>query len=160
MDKLAEELIELLALLLQTHGRLLAIACARQVAIKTFDASGLNVLLERERVEVATAQSLELRRRNLLSRLQPLLGRGIPATTSEIAGRCGEPAKTRLLVLAGRLREVVTELDTTNRINAKVSQTVVGSLARVMQIITGVAQQAGLYLRNGQKRGISGIHVG
>jgi flagellar biosynthesis/type III secretory pathway chaperone len=159
MDKLVAEMIDLLTLMQQTHDRLLAIATARQDAIKTFDAEGLNALLERERKELVTAQSLDQRRRNLLGRLQPLLGRGVTPTTSLIAARCNEPQKTQLLILSGQLRATIEKLDRVNRINSKVSQSVVASFAKVMSIITGVAQQAGLYMRNGRKAAISGIHL-
>lgn len=159
MDKLVQELIELLRQMLATQERLLAIANARLEAIKTFDAGALNGLLERERVEVARAQQLDMTRANLVSRFAALFGRGVPTTTSEIASRCREPEKTQLLVIAGQLRESVEKLQRVNRINSKVSQSVVTSLSKVVQIITGVAQQAGLYMRNGRKSAIKGIHM-
>ena len=159
MDKLVAELIELLRLLLGAHGRLLAIATARREAMRLFDVGGMNDLLERERQELAGVQGLEQQRRNLIARFGPVLGRGVAATTGEIANRCQEPRRTQVLTLAAELRSVVEKLDRESRINVKVSQGVVKSLSKVMQVITGMAQHAGLYMRNGRKTTMAGMHL-
>ena len=87
------------------------------------------------------------------------MGQGVEPSVSEIVKRCGEPAKAQLLGLAGQLRAVVGEVDRTTRINAKISETVVKGLAKVLKIVTGLAQHAGLYMRNGRKAAMKGIHL-
>jgi hypothetical protein len=54
---------------------------------------------------------------------------------------------------------VVEQLDRHTRINAKVSETVVKGLAKVLRVMTGMAQHAGLYMRNGRKAALRGIHM-
>jgi len=54
---------------------------------------------------------------------------------------------------------VVEKTERMNRINAKVSGSVVQSLARVVKVITGMAQHAGLYMKNGRKASLSGVHM-
>ena len=78
---------------------------------------------------------------------------------TEIAKLCGEPTKTQLLCVAVELKDVVQKLNQHTRINATVSESVVKGLAKVMKVMTGMAQHAGLYMRNGRKAAIRGIHL-
>ena len=88
-----------------------------------------------------------------------LLGRGVEIKVSEIAKRCGEPAKTELLVVAAEIKAVTEQLDRNMRVNAKISESVVKGLAKVLKVMTGLAQHAGLYMRNGRKAALRGIHM-
>ena len=79
---------------------------------------------------------------------------------SEIAKRCGEPAKTELLVVASEIKAVTEQLEQNMRVNAKISESVVKGLAKVLKVgMTGLAQHAGLYMRNGRKAALRGIHM-
>jgi len=159
MDKLALELITLLRDMLASQQRLLQIALLRQDAMRSFDIERLNVLHEQERTETQKAESFDNRRTVLIQRFRPLLPANLQPGVSEIARRCQEPVKSQLLALAGRLRAVVEQLDRHTRINAKVSETVVTGLAKVLKVMTGLAQHAGLYMRNGRKAALKGIHL-
>lgn len=159
MDKLVAELIELLESLLAAYTRLVAIATARREAMGAFDTAMLNKLLEREHKEIAECQLLEQRRRNLVEGFKRELGRNIEPTTTEIARRSPEPLKSRILVLSAQIRKTVETLDRNNRINQRASQAVVGAIGRVMKVVTGLAQHAGLYMRNGRKAALRGIHL-
>ena len=159
MDKLAIELINLLREMLLTQQRLLQIATSRQEAMRAFDIDRLNGLLEQERVEVQKADGFERRRNTLVHQFRGILGQGVEPTVSEIAKRSGEPVKSQLLGLAGQLKAVVEQVDRTTRGNAKISETVVKGLAKVLKIVTGLAQHAGLYMRNGRKAAMKGIHL-
>lgn len=157
VDKLASELVTLLQDLLLVHERLLILAQARQDAMRAYDVTHLAALVEREEVEGRTLAQMELRRRELMVRCQRLLG--FAPTTSQVAARCREPIASQLTGLAAKLRDTIERIDRLHRINARVNQAVVKSLAKVLKIVTGVAQHAGLYMRNGRKAALAGIHL-
>ncbi len=159
MDKLVAEMIELLENLVAAYNRLLVIAERRREALGAFDTDMLNKLLEREQYEIGHCQNLEMTRKTLVEKFKRELGRNIEPTSSEIARRCPEPLKSRILVLSGQIRETMANLDRNNRINHRASQAVVGAIGRVMKVVTGLAQHAGLYMRNGRKASIRGIHL-
>ena len=159
MDKLAGQMVELLKDLLGVQERLLTLALARQEAMRAYDMGAMNGLLERERGELAAMESVEKRRTVLVEACRRVMGRGANPTTSEIAGMCKEPTRTQILVLSGKSRGVIAKLERANRINVKVSTAVVASISRVLKIVTGIAQHAGLYMSNGRKASVHGIHL-
>lgn len=159
MDKLVSELLNLLREILASQQRLLQIAVARQEAMRVYEIEKLNVLIEQEKIETQKAETFANRRRVLMNQFTNVLGRGVEIKVSEIAKRCGEPAKTELLVVAAEIKAVTEQLDRHTRMNAKISESVVKGLARVLKVMTGLAQHAGLYMRNGRKAAIRGIHM-
>jgi hypothetical protein len=159
MDKLVAELIELLGELQAAYSRLVAIAENRRDAMRSLDAQLLTRLLEREAREIVRCQQLELSRKDLVERFKRELGRHIQPSTTEIARRCPEPLKTQILVRAGQLRQTMEQLDRSNRINHRASQAIIGAIARMMKAVTGLAQHAGLYMRNGRKASIRGVNL-
>ena len=159
MDKLIGEMLLLLRELLASNQRLLQIALLRQDAMRAFDVQKLNELLEREKLEAQRLETLEKLRRILVEQMKLQLGRGVEPNISELAKRATEPNKSILLSVASQLRTVVEQLDRNSRINAKVSETVIRGLSHILKIVTGVAQHAGLYMRNGRKAALHGIHV-
>jgi hypothetical protein len=158
MDKLVIDLLKLLGDMLAGQQRLLAIATARRDAMKTFDVARLEALTEQERIETGAMAVLDARRKAIVVAFKPHL-RGADATVTEISKRVGEPQKTQMLTLAGQIKAAVEALDRTNRINATVSDTVIKGLAKVLKVVTGLAQHAGLYMRNGRKAALHGIHL-
>jgi hypothetical protein len=159
MDKLATELLDLLREMLLAQQSILRVATLRQEAMRAFDIERLQSLAEQERVEMQRAAELEKRRTALIARLRSQLGNRVEPTVSEVAKRVSEPVRAQLLGMAAQLKAVVEQVDRANRINAKVSQTVVTGLSKVLKIMTGLAQHAGLYMRNGRKAALKGIHL-
>ena len=159
MDKLATELLNLLREMLLMQQQLLQIATARQEAMRLFDLKRLQSLTELEHAELQRAAKIETRRKALIFQLKAALGKGIEPTVTEIAKRTSEPTKSQLLALASQLKAIVEQVDRTSRINAKVSETVMKGLAKVLKVVTGLAQHAGLYMRNGRKAAMKGIHL-
>jgi hypothetical protein len=158
MDKLVNELLKLLGDLLAGQQRLLAMALARRDAMRSFDVSRLEALTEQQRTEMQAMTALDLRRKAIVASFKPLL-RGVEPTVTEISRRAGEPQRTQLLALAAQIKTAVEQLERTNRINATVSDTVIKGLAKVLKVVTGLAQHAGLYMRNGRKAALHGIHL-
>jgi hypothetical protein len=159
MDKLVAELLTLLRELLAGQERLLGLALARREAMRTLDISRLETVAGQERAETARMAELDQRRMALTSQMRAVLGAGTAATVSEVARRVEEPAKSQLLALAAQLKETVEKVERNTRINATISETVVKGLAKVLKIVTGLAQHAGLYMRNGRKAALHGIHL-
>lgn len=157
MERLATELVTLLQDLLAAHERLLGLARSRQEAMRTYDVTTLAVLIEREEIESRGMEKLEKRRVELMAKFKRMLG--FEPSTSQVASKVAEPLKSQLLGLAGQLKAIIEQIDRLNRMNAKVSEAVVKSLAKVLKIVTGVAQHAGLYMRNGRKAALAGIHL-
>jgi predicted phage-related endonuclease len=159
VEKLVTELLNLLREFLAGQERLLKLALARREAMRTFDMGRLEMLAEQERAELLKAAELDKQRAALVGRFAAVLGKGTVPTVTEIAKRVNEPTKSQLLGLAGQIREVVEQVERNTRINAKVSDGVVKGLAKVLKVVTGLAQHAGLYMRNGRKAALHGIHL-
>ncbi|HWB98608.1 MAG TPA: flagellar export chaperone FlgN, partial [Bryobacteraceae bacterium] len=163
MDKIALELITLLREMLEAQRRLLAIAMGRRQAMQAYEMERLHAFAEQEKAETERSAQLEKKRTDLAVgfRQETLrMGQGnVPFSVSEIAKRCQEPAKSQLLVLAAELKSVVEQVERHMRINAKISDAVVKGISRVLKVVTGMAQHAGLYMRNGRKAAVAGIHL-
>ena len=158
MDNVVKELLNLLSDLLACQERLLAMALARREAMRAFEVDRLEMLTEQQRLETQNHTTLDLRRKAIVSQFNPIL-RGVEPTVTEISKRIGEPQKTQLLALASKIKTTVEQVDRNNRINATISDTVVKGLAKVLKVVTGLAQHAGLYMRNGRKAALHGIHL-
>jgi hypothetical protein len=159
MDKLVNELLTLLRELLAIQQRVLLLTLARREAMRTFDIGRLEGLVEQEKAAARALAEAHRRREILTPQLRTLLGKNVQPTVSEIAQRTPEPARSRLLALAGQIRQIAEQVERNNRINATVSEAVVKGLAKVLKVVTGLAQHAGLYMRNGRKAALHGIHL-
>lgn len=159
MANLNDNMVELLEAMLQAHERILALATARYEAMRAFDMPSLTSLMAREQQEVQALTDLEKRRKEVIAQFRAVLGPRVEITTSEIARRADAASRERMLALAGQLKAVIEKIDKINRINSKVSGSVLQSLARVVRVITGMAQHAGLYMKNGRKASLRGVHM-
>lgn len=159
MANLNDNMVELLEAMLQAHERILALATARYEAMRAFDMPSLTSLMAREQQEVQALTNLEKRRKEVIAQFRAVLGPRVEITTSEIAKRADAASRERMLALAGQLKAVIEKIDKINRINSKVSGSVLQSLARVVRVITGMAQHAGLYMKNGRKASLRGVHM-
>jgi hypothetical protein len=163
MDKLVQELLSLLRELLAAQERLLKLALARRESMRTFDIARLELLTGQERLETSALAALDRRRQELIAQFRTHFsrtgGNTAEVNVSEIARRAPEPARTQLLALAAQIKSTVEQLERNTRINTAVSDAVVKGLAKVLKIVTGLAQHAGLYMRNGRKAAMHGIHL-
>lgn len=162
MDKLTQDLVNLLEEMLRSQRALLDVAVGRREAMRAYDIGRLQTLEAQEKAATDGADRLDKQRKLVLSEYRAQAAkenRPAPKGVTEIAARLGEPDRTRVLVLAAELKKVVEMLDRETRMNAKVSETVVRGMAKVLKIVTGLAQHAGLYMRNGRKAALSRIHM-
>src|SRR5262245_37663154 len=140
MDKLFNDLLSLLRELLAGQERLLKLALARREAMRICEVDRLALLAEHERTELQNLAALDRRRQALIPQFKAHLVRGVEPTVSEIAKRAAEPMKSQLLGLAAQLKETVHQVERNTRINATVSEAVVKGLAKVLKVVTGLAQ--------------------
>jgi len=159
MDKQVQELLTLLRDMLAGQQQLLRLGHARREAMRIFEISRLDLLTAQEQIEVQKLAAMDRRRMALVQQFRALLPRGTEPTVSEIAKRVAEPVKGQLLVLAAQIRDAAENVSRNARINATVSEGVIKGLARVLKVVTGFAQHAGLYMRNGRKAVPHGIHL-
>jgi FlgN protein len=159
MDKLVNELLTLLRELMTIQQRILNLTLTRREAMRTFDVARLEGLVEQEKLAAQALANSHRRRESLVQQFRSHLGRNVQPTVSEIAQRTPEPARSQLLALAAQVKALVEQVERNNRINATVSETVVKGLAKVLKVVTGLAQHAGLYMRNGRKAALHGIHL-
>jgi flagellar biosynthesis/type III secretory pathway chaperone len=159
MDKLANQLLSLRRELLAGQQQLLALSIARRDAMRTFDIARLEQLTLQEKTLTEALVAIDRRRQQLITQLRTALPRNVDPTVTEISRRVADPLKTQLLASAAELKQVVEQLERNTRINATVSEAVVKGLARVLKVVTGLAQHAGLYMRNGRKAAMHGIHL-
>jgi hypothetical protein len=159
MDKLANELLSLLRDLLAGQQRLLTLSITRREAMRAFDIAHLEQLTLQEKAATELLAALDRRRQLLIAQLRTVLPRNADPTVTEVARRVADPLKTQLLTVAAELKQVVEQLERNTRINATVSEAVVKGLAKVLKVVTGLAQHAGLYMRNGRKAAMHGIHL-
>jgi hypothetical protein len=159
MDKLVTELLSLLREMLAGQQRLLTLAVARRDAMRAFDVARLEALTEQERAELQAQAAVDARRKALVVQIKAAVGKNVDPTVSEIAKRVGEPQRSQLLALAAQIKAAVEQVERNTRINATVSDAVVKGLAKVLKVVTGMAQHAGLYMRNGRKAALHGIHL-
>lgn len=152
-------MIELLQRLLAAHERLLRVAQARFEAMQNYDLTQLNALLEKEQRETEGLLLLEAQRKTIIAQLRRVPGLPANPSISQLAALSPEPAKSQLLGLSGTLKSVVLELNRLNRINTKVSSGVSAGISKVLGVLTGAAPHAGVYLANGRKARVKGIHL-
>jgi flagellar biosynthesis/type III secretory pathway chaperone len=159
MDKLVSELLSLLRDLLAGQQQLLQLGLSRRDAMRTFDVSRMENLAAQEKIALERLAFLDRRRQQITAQIRATLPRNVEPTVSEIARRVPEPQKSQLLALAAQLKETVEQVERNTRINATISETVIKGLAKVLKVVTGLAQHAGLYMRNGRKAAMHGIHL-
>jgi hypothetical protein len=159
MDKLLPELLKLLRDLMAVQERLLSFVKARREAMRTFDIARLGTLAEQEKQLTEALVAIDRRRQTLIGQFKPFMARGVEPTISEIAKRVTEPVRSQLLGLAAQIKQSVEQVERNKRINATISEAVVKGLAKVLKVVTGLAQHAGLYMRNGRKAALHGIHL-
>jgi hypothetical protein len=159
MDKLANEILALLRDLLAGQQQLLQLGLARREAMRTFDVSRMEAIAGQEKAAIERLASLDRRRMQVMAQVRAALPRNVEPTISEIAKRSQEPLKSQLLTIAAQLKETVEQVERNTRINATISEAVVKGLAKVLKVVTGLAQHAGLYMRNGRKAAMHGIHL-
>ena len=81
-----------------------------------------------------------------------------PALLHHLLGDDAPPAHITLMARA-QIKASVELVERNTRINAAISDGVVKGMAKVLKIVTGLAQHAGLYMRNGRKAALHGIHL-
>src|SRR5207237_854620 len=104
---LGTALESILTRLLTEHERLLAFTHAHRAAIARADTAGIEAAMADQRSASEAIARLETQRQQLMGAVSKPGATSIPPTLSAIAQTLPDPAGTRLLGLAARLRETI-----------------------------------------------------
>lgn len=176
-DPLGAQLESLLGDLLLSHDRLLALAGTHRAAVSRADAHAVGACVDEQRTVVRRIQELEQARRHLVAsvatndkrtspstpRMTLPRGPALPAapapparapTLSAIAERLAEPARGRVLALASRLRELVTQVRREHGAIRAATESLLGHMEGLVAQVGRRLSHTGTYGRRGS------IHVG
>ncbi len=142
-----QQLEDLLAELLRAHEALLELAAEHRAALSRADAAAVHACALRHAELARQIESLEFIRRDLIAALAP----GRPATTiTAIAQGLPEPARTRIIAAAARLKDVLLRVQREMAVLRAATQSLVGHMEGLMQQVARVLTQAGTYGRSGR----------
>jgi len=132
----------LLASLIDTHEQMVAIALDHRRAISRADPAGVQSCIGQQAVLAAQVAALETKRRALTATLAPGL---ISPTISSVAQSLPEPARSRILATAARLRDVLLRLQRENSILRTATQSLLAHMDGLIQQVARALSHARLY---------------
>jgi hypothetical protein len=156
-QQLAGQLADSLSQLRQLYEELMLVLRRKLESMKRADSEGLNSCSARERFLAQRIAEAESHRKQVLSRLQNELGfqAGRGVTVAELAGRLQEPARSKLLIMAQGLHQLISEADRMNQVAALVAKELLTHFRRVYEAMR-VTQGAGALYGPGGARELEG----
>ena len=147
--RVVEELLEVLGEARRLHEELLAVLRRKLEAIRRAEMQAVHSCGAREALLVDRIRRNELRRRGLVERLGRQLavpaGRARPVRLTELAEQLGEPMRSRLLVMAAGLRDLLGKIGDTNRVIGMVSEAMLEHFRQVYEAMRQAVPGSGLY---------------
>ena len=146
-EALIGQLAECLGELRGLYEQLVGVLRRKLEAMRRADTEGLNSCGARERFLVQRMAESDATRRNLVGELQVRAGvrAGQAMTLSDLAERLGEPARSRVLVLAAGLRQVVEEANQLNQVAALSAKEMLVHFGRVYEVMQSGGMGGGVY---------------
>ena len=151
MSSQVSELETLLRQMIADHHRLLSLVEKHAAAMKVFDLKAMaeqGRQQEALRMRIATA---EVRRRLLVQQIARGANMQGEPTLRKLVAQFPQRAEA-LLALRAELKEVVETTASRTKISGKVASAVLGHLNTVVRLLTGAAERAGLYTKQGIPR--------
>lgn len=173
----AGELESLLGALVSEHESWRGLLDTHRDAIKRADGEAVQQAVMRQSLVLQSIADLEEKRRRLVDRAiasDGILGKGSanpkpapstievgtssassplarvgPVTLSQIAESLPEPSRTRLLELAGRLRFLLTDIETQNRTLRTATNSLIAHMEGLMRQVARRLSHSGTYGRKG-----------
>jgi hypothetical protein len=136
--------------LIQTHEQMLAIARDHRAAIGRADGGAVQACIGQQAVLAARAVDLDSTRKRLSAALSQGREAAGATTISAVAARLPEPSRTRILGLAGRLRELLTALQRENRIIRSATESLLSHMDGLMQQVARTLSHTRLYSPQGR----------
>lgn len=139
------QLERVLSDLVAVHEELLTVAREQRRAMSRADAAAIEACTARQGEAVQKAAGLEADRRRIVASL----GGRETASVSSIAAGLPEPARTRIMQIVLRLRDVLMQLQEQTRVLRAAAETIAGNVDGLMQQVSRRLSSAGVYGRQG-----------
>lgn len=141
---LTTRLEAVLAELIAAHRDMLALTQEHRAALSRADGAAVQHCVERQGVAAARIASIETERREVVAALAGP-SRGAPVTITSLAQRLAEPARERIISLAGTLRDLLIALQREAAVVRAATQSLVSHMDGLMQQVARALSQARLY---------------
>ena len=140
--------------LIAAHEELLRLAGAQRSAISRADPRALSDVLNAQSAVAQRVVELEQQRQGAVVLLtkaapQPIGATGAKATMSQLARAIADPARSRLLALADRLRELLNRLHTEHMALKAAAESLSSHMEGLMRQVCRKLSHAGTYARSG-----------
>ncbi len=164
MNAAVEALDQALRELLGAHEELLTLTAAHRSAISRADAAGLSDVLVAQSAVTERIVELERRRQAAVAGMVKLAGLPPPplpvpgqasssaaarTTLSQLLRAISDPARSRLLAVADRLREVLNRLHTEHMALREAAESLSAHMEGLMRQVCRKLSHAGTYARSG-----------
>lgn len=159
-----DHLDTLLRELIAEHESLLAVTIEHRKALSEADLSGLSRCIQEQNRLVQRIAAIDIRRATVVRSIQA--ADGTPAgsadapTVSAIAGAAPEPARSRLLGLGGRLRDLLNTLHREHQSLKLAAETLAAHVDGVMRQVCRHLSHTGTYARSGSVEAGAGVMTG
>ncbi len=164
LDKRVGQVVQVLSELKHLHDELALVVRRKLDAMRAADTDALRSAVAREEFLAQRIREQDGLRRQIVELIGAALGRSAAEsramTVSELAECLGEPARSRLLLLAGALRERVRETGELNRVAGAVSREMLRHFRHVFQVMAQASPPSGgVYTRSGFTETRTGMSV-
>lgn len=137
--------------LIGAHEELLRLAASQRIAISRADARALSDILNAQAAVAQRVVELEQQRQGavvLLTKAAPQAA-GAKATISQLARAIADPARSRLLALAERLRDLLNRLHIEHMALRAAAESLSSHMEGLMRQVCRKLSHAGTYARSG-----------
>jgi hypothetical protein len=147
MSRPLDELQAVLAQLIEQQRKLLAETDRHQAAIRTMNVAGMESSRARQEAIRLTIAALEPRRRLVTEPLAAAMK--IPAPTLTQLADLHPQHRAKLLAQRDELRQIISQITQRTTVAGKITGAVLTHLNRVVRLMAGTMQQAGVYTKHG-----------
>jgi flagellar biosynthesis/type III secretory pathway chaperone len=152
LNILFNNLFEQIKELRDLHEQLLLAVRSKQKAMREGNMSGLESWSAREEFLTKKIQEVDDLRSRANTELGKFLGFERSPKLSELAEKLPEPQRSKLLAIAGILRETSEKIRRANQVNEAVTREILNCYAQARQKMAAVQCDIGLYDPRGQKK--------
>jgi len=159
LKTLFNNLMEQIKSLRDLHEQLLLAVRNKQRAMREGNMSNLESWSAREEFLTKRIHEVEELRQVANNELGKCLGFENSPKLSELAEKLSEPDRSKLLAMAGVLREIADNIRRANQVNDAVTREILNCYAQARQKMVAVQCDIGLYDPRGQKKVLRSISI-
>lgn len=153
VDRRVEQVIAMLGEMKALHDELCMVVKRKLDALRRADVDAIQSATAREDFLARRIHECDGMRKQVMELIATSMGvarsHAREMTVSELADRVGEPASSRLVVLAAALRDRIRETAEANRVAALITQEMLKHFRHVYDVMATANQQPGVYTRSG-----------